>query len=35
MGELTYTTLRPDLAAPCAELELAAFPTADPAGLLS
>lgn len=35
MGELTYTMLRPDLAAQCAELELAAFPTADPAGLLS
>jgi GNAT superfamily N-acetyltransferase len=35
MGELHYTTLTPDLAAQCAALELAAFPTADPAELLS
>lgn len=35
MGDLHYTTLTPELAGRCAQLELAAFPTADPAGLLS
>lgn len=35
MAELTYTTLTAELAAQCAELERLAFPTADPAGLLS
>lgn len=32
---LRYTTLTPELAAQCAALELAAFPTADPAELFS
>jgi predicted N-acetyltransferase YhbS len=33
--ELRYDTLRPEHAAACADLELRAFPTADPAELLS
>jgi GNAT superfamily N-acetyltransferase len=35
MGELRYVNLTEDLADRCAELELTAFPHADPAGLLS
>jgi ribosomal protein S18 acetylase RimI-like enzyme len=35
MGELVYTTLRPDLVARCAALELATFPHADPDELLT
>lgn len=35
MGELRYVNLTPDLAAACADLELRAFPTADPDDLLS
>ena len=35
MGELQYVNLTEDLAERCGELELIAFPHADPAGLLS
>jgi ribosomal protein S18 acetylase RimI-like enzyme len=35
VGELRYVNLTPDLAAACADLELRAFPTADPDDLLS
>jgi GNAT superfamily N-acetyltransferase len=35
MGELTYVNLTEELAAQCAELELLAFPHADPGDLLS
>jgi GNAT superfamily N-acetyltransferase len=35
MGELRYVNLTEDLAERCGELELIAFPHADPAGLLS
>ena len=35
MGDITYVTLTPDLAAACAQLELDAFPAADPEGLLN